>query len=188
LSGILVCGVCQTPMVVRPRGGAPRYVCNVDSRPAVACGRLSVDGAFADRVVRDMALVALESDEFRDRLYARAQVDPAIRTALADDEGRLVELAEEWADPHSHMTRGEWRAAREKIETRLANNRRILQRAVDTLPLVNLTGSYQELLPEWERRNVSQQRAIVSRLLTKVVVTPARQKFDIGRFHPEWRA
>ncbi len=185
LSGILRCHQCRSGLVGRPAHGKPRYVC--DKRPGTAaCGTISVTAAFADDVVRDMVLVALESDEFRDRLYARAEVDPAIRKAVVDDERRLVELAEEWADPGSRMTRGEWRAAREKIETRLDGNRRILQRATDTAPLDGLSGSRDNLLAEWERRNVSQRRAIVAAVLISVTVRSAARKYDVDRFDPQW--
>ena len=187
LSGILRCHRCKSGLVGRPAHGKPRYVC--DKKPgATGCGTISVTVEFADTVVRDMVLVALESDEFRDRLYVRAEVDPAVRKAVTDDERRLVELAEEWADPGSRMSRGEWRAAREKIETRLDANRRTLQQVTDTAPLQGMAGTYDELLAEWKRRNTSQRRAIVAAVLISVTVNPAKRKYDEDRFAPEWRA
>ena len=160
-----------------------------DKRPGTNhCGTISVTADFADQVVRDMVLVALESDDFRDRLHARAEVDPAVRQAVADDERRLLELAEEWADPDQHMTRGEWRAARDKIEARLKPNRAALARATDTAPLAGMTGSYEELLALWEARNVSQRRAVVTAVFDRVIVGPAARKHDVDRFAPEWRA
>jgi hypothetical protein len=120
LSGILRCHSCGHGLVGRPAHGKRRDVC--DKKPgSTACGTISVTADFADDVVRDMVLVALESDVFRDRLYACAEVDPGIRAAVVVDERRLVELAEEWAD--GGLTRGEWRAARERIEARLDGNR-----------------------------------------------------------------
>jgi site-specific DNA recombinase len=187
LSGILRCHACGSGLVGRPAQGTPRYVC--DKRPGTAaCGTISVTAAFADEVVRDMALVALEGGGLRDRLHARAGVDPAVRQAVAADERRLVELAEEWADPGSRMTRGEWRVAREKIEARLEQNRRTLRRATDTAPLDGMTGSYEELLALWEAKNVSQRRAVVAAVLDRVIVGPARRRYDLDRFDPVWRA
>jgi len=186
LSGILRCQ-CEAGLVGRPVGGKRRYICH--KRPGVDnCGTISVTTGFADDVVRDLVLVALESDDFRARLYARAEVDPVVRKAVVDDERRLVELAEEWADPGSRMSRGEWRAAREKIEARLDGNRRTMARATDTAPLDGMTGTYDDLLVEWERRNTSQRRAVVAAVLVKVIVGPARRKLDVDRFDPRWRA
>jgi site-specific DNA recombinase len=135
LSGILRCHSCGHGLVGRPAHGKRRDVC--DKKPgSTACGTISVTADFADDVVRDMVLVALESDVFRDRLYACAEVDPGIRAAVVVDERRLVELAEVWAD--GRLTRGEWRAARERIEARLDGNRRTLARIAAMLTTVTV--------------------------------------------------
>jgi site-specific DNA recombinase len=184
LSGILRCHQCGSGLVGRPAHGKPRYVC--DKRPGTtACGTISVTAEFADRVVRDMVLKALASPAFAERLRAHADVDPAIADAVESDERRLVELAEEWAD--GHLTRGEWRTARERIEDRLQANRSKLARATDTTPIEGMTGSYDELLAIWTTKNVSQRRAVIAAVLMSVAVGPSARKYDVSRFGPRWR-
>lgn len=185
LSGVLRCHRCQRGLVGRTVHGKPRYVC--DRRPDGGCGSVAVTIEFADRVVRDMVLTALESDDFRDRLHQQAEVDPAVHEAIAKDERKLEELAEEWAHPDSTLTRGEWRKAREIIETRLTANRAKVNRANGTTALDGLEGSYDDMLSIWQSRNTSQRRAIVMATLLSVTVGPSARKFDQDRFQPTWR-
>src|SRR5690606_22561169 len=144
-----------------------RYGC-VPNPGRVGCGKVLVTVEFADAVVRDMVLTALQSPEFTDRLHRRVEVDPGVREAIAADERRLEELAEEWAD--GGLTRGEWRTARERSEARLERNRATLARSADMSALDGLHGSYDDLRALWEARNTSQRRAIVSAVLTSVTV------------------
>lgn len=186
LSGILRCGLCKGRMSGRPRSGVPRYVCP-NMPGGKTCGRVATNAARTDDHVRDLVLVALEDPGFVDRLHAIAEVDPEVRRAVVQDERRLEELAVEWAD--GEISRAEWKTARERIESRLTTNRRRLTRVAAARSLEGMTGSYDELLAEWDRRNDAQRRAVVTATLIKVVVKPAdpRRRWDPDRFDPEWR-
>lgn len=192
LSGILRCGLCFRPgthegkMSGRPRSGVPRYVCP-NMPGGKSCGRMATNAARTDEHVRDLVLLALEDPGFVERLHARAEVDPEVRQAVVADERRLEELAEEWAD--GGLSRAEWKVARERIEGRLATNRRRLMRVATLGALEGMTGTYDQLLGEWGRRNDAQRRAIVAACVEYVVVNPAdpRRRWDPDRFDPEWR-
>jgi site-specific DNA recombinase len=185
LSGILRCGLCGGKLAGRPREGVPRYVCsNLPGNGT--CGKIATNAERTDTLIRDMLLKRLETADFRDRLYERAEVDPGLRAAVLTDERRLEELAEEWAD--GGLTRGEWKAARARIEARLEDNRAELARVAETTPLDGLAGSYEDLLTVWESMNVSQRRAVVAACLERVDVDRASKlPWDPDRFKPVWR-
>jgi recombinase-like zinc beta ribbon protein len=76
LSGILVCGRCETPIVSRPRAGVLRYVCNLDTGRG-GCGRMYVDAARAEQRVRELVLTALDSPAMSVRLRQRRRLRSA---------------------------------------------------------------------------------------------------------------
>lgn len=187
LSGILRCGRCGHGMVGRPKSGTPRYVCpNVPG--GQSCGGTATVAERTDEHVRDLVLIALSSPDLAARLREVPEVDQATVDAVRDDEGRLEELAEEWAD--GNISRAEWRRAREVIEGRLERNRAILNRQAGAAPLADLVGTFDDLLARWQTMNVSQRRAVVGAVLDRVEVGPAnrRMRWDPDRFTPVWKA
>jgi site-specific DNA recombinase len=186
LSGILRCGLCGGGMSGRPRSGVPRYVC--PNMPGGAtCGRTATNAERTDQHVRDLVLTALDSPDMADRLRRRDEIDPALVEAIRTDEAQLGELAAMWAA--GEIGRGEWRTARQVIETRLAGNRDRLARASVAAPLPAFVGTYEDMLARWERLNLSQRRAVVAAVLLRVDVRPAdrTRRWDPDRFDPEWR-
>lgn len=187
LSGILRCGRCGHGMVGRPRSGVPRYVCpNVPGTGA--CGSTATVAARTDDYVRDLVLVALDSDGMRDRIRQRQDTSPDLRDALRGEEEKLEQLAADWAA--DEITRTEWQAARGIVEKRAEKLRQQLAITTSTTALASFAGTYDEMLDRWQRLNVSQRRAVVAAVLQHVTVNPAdpRRKWDPDRFVPEWRA
>jgi site-specific DNA recombinase len=186
LSGILRCGICGGRMNGRPRSGVPRYVCP-NTPGGDTCGRTATNAERTDEHVRDLVLTALDSPDLADRLRRRDEVDPALIEAVRTDEAQLDELAAMWGA--GEIGRGEWRTARQVIETRLARNRDKLARASVVAPLPAFVGTYEEMVDRWERLNVSQRRAIVAAVLIRVDVKPANRatRWDPWRFDPVWR-
>lgn len=187
LSGILRCGVCGLGMSGRPKGDVPRYVC--PNTPGTAhCGKLATVAARTDEHVRDIVLVALATTDLTEQLRKRAEVDPELPQAIADDENQLDELAEAWAS--KQITMSEWSSARRVIEGRLEDNKRRLAQVTETTPLLDLSGDYGQLVDRWENDlGVIERRAVVSCVLDHIVVAPAdpRKKWDPERFEPVWR-
>lgn len=174
-------------MCGRPRSGVPRYVCpNLPGGDT--CGGMATNAKRTDDHVRDLVLVALSSPELAERLRDRGEVDPELPASIRADEAQLEELATAWAS--GEITRGEWRVAREVIESRLDRNRSKLARVSATAPIDNLVGDYDDLLARWDAMNVSQRRAVVAAVLDRVDVNPSnpRKRWDPDRFEPRWRA
>lgn len=186
LSGILRCGKCGGSMCGRPRSGVARYVCpNLPG--GKTCGGTATNAARTDDFVRDLVLVALSSPDLAERLRRHDDVDPELPAQIRADEAQLEELASVWAS--GEISRGEWRVAREIIESRLDGNRSRLARVSVTAPIDDVVGDYDDLLARWETMNVSQRRAVVAAVLDRVDVNPSnpRKRFDPDRFAPVWR-
>lgn len=187
LSGILKCAVCKTPLTGRPRSGVPRYVCpNTPGKDS--CGGVATNAARTDTFVRDLVLVALDTDEMKARLRARRDSDPDLYQQIKRDEDELEALAAERAG--GEITRKEWAVAREIVQKRLDGARARLARMSRTAALENFVGTYDEMLERWnDDLNDSQRRAVVGAVLNGLWVGKAnpRKKWDPDRFSPDWR-
>lgn len=186
LSGILRCGRCEHGMVGRPRSGVPRYVCP-NPPGGDSCGGTATNAARTDDHVRDMIVIALDSDEMRERLNRRQDDEPELRDALRDDEAQLEELAADWAN--KRISRAEWQAARAIVEQRTEKTRKTLAAKTRTTALDGFVGTVEDMLDRWQRMNTAQRRAVVASVLERVWVKPAnpRKKWDPDRFEPVWR-
>ncbi|HWC35936.1 MAG TPA: recombinase family protein [Mycobacteriales bacterium] len=187
LSGVLKCGLCGNGLVGCPREGVPRYICHrMPGRDH--CGGVATNAQRTDEFVRDMVLVALDSDEMRAALTRRDDVDPELAAAVARDEAALVDLAAEKDD--GVIARGEYLSRRTRIEKRLQASRTKLARATHAQPLGSFVGTYEEMLERWDAMNLSQRRAIVGAVLDRVDVQSAdpRRRWDPARFTPVWKA
>jgi site-specific DNA recombinase len=186
LSGVLVCGRCQRPLVGRSQRGKPIYVCNRDTG---GCGGLSITGEATDEHVRDLVLRALNSPEMVARLQQRDQPEPDLHARIRADEDELEALAADHGN--GEISRAEWKAARVPVAARLAAARERLTSSTQTTVLDGFVGTYQEMLPRWEASNVSQHRAVVTAVLDKVIVRSAtvlgRNRVDSDRLDPVWR-
>jgi hypothetical protein len=68
--------------------------------------------------------------------------------------------------------------------------RKAIARATQVRTLDQYAGRGEELRPEWDSLDLSQQRAIVASVLDHVVVGPGRRgynRFDESRLTPFWR-
>jgi len=191
LSGILRCGKCGSGMSGRPRSGVPRYVCP-NMPGGSSCGGTATNAARTDELVCDWVLDFLTTktdliERLRRHDLGADGVDDQVSASVRSDEVQLEELAGEWAS--GTITRGEWMKARGIIEGRLERNRSRLARVRLSAPLVGMEGTPDELRAEWEQKNTSERRAIVSALLQRVDVAPAdpRRRWDPFRFAPVWR-
>ncbi len=186
LSGVLVCGRCQRPLVGRSQRGKPIYVCNRDTG---GCGGLSITGEATDEHVRDLVLRALNSQGIIQRLRRLDQPEPDLHARIRADEDELEALAADHGN--GEISRAEWKAARAPVAARLAAARERLTSSTQTTVLDEFVGTYQEMLPRWEASNVSQRRAVVTAVLDKVIVRSAtvlgRNRVDSDRLDPVWR-
>jgi site-specific DNA recombinase len=187
LSGILVCGRCQRPLVGRSQRGKPIYCCNRDTG---GCGGLSITGEATEEHVRDLVLTALDSPVMADRLRQREAPEPDLHARIRDAEDQLEALAADHGN--GEISRAEWRAARTPIVARLDAARERLATSTQTTALHGFVGTAEEMTRRWELANLSQHRAIITAVMERVMVAPAtalgRNRFDSDRIEPRWRA
>ncbi|ABW15635.1 Recombinase [Parafrankia sp. EAN1pec] len=186
LSGILRCGICTGRISGHNTGRGRRYYCP-GAPGSTSCGRLTMGMDRTDIHIRDTVLLALDSPDFRERLHRRAKVDPAIRTSVKNDERLLSELDEDRTA--GRISRARWLQMSDTVNARLETNRRKLAAVPSLRALEGLDGSYEEMLPVWEARNISQRRAIVTACVSHIIVNRAARRgpvFDPDRFDPQW--
>ena len=184
LTGILRCELCGAKLVAAPRADTPgatvrAYGCHKTSG---GCGRIFGVAEPIEEFVVEAVLTALDGPALR----ARRTEDPGEQVAdqIAADEARLADLADLWAD--GTITRAEWLRSRQRIEDRLAETRRQVQRRP-----ANVFTGISDLRAAWEGLSLDRRRAIISAVLDRVTLGPAVSRGN--RFNPDrvglvWRA
>lgn len=203
LTGIIFCGRCGTRLYTkvtsRRRGSdrvrTPLYSCV--SEPGrgqgTACGRLAVVAEPVDEEIGSQVIAALTGPGLAHAISAFTGED-SVRTELSvrlvEDQERLDELAEEYAD--GHLTRSEWKAARKRLFSRLEDAQRKLARLEPTSVLTELANSTEKLRTRWDANDVLWRRALVEAVVERVDVAPkghrGGNRFDPGRLTIGWRA
>jgi hypothetical protein len=108
--------------------------------------------------------------------------------AITRDESALVQLGRDLDD--GLITRAEWLARRERVNTRLRDARAQLAE-VDTVTDLAGFADAAAFDEAWEAASFERRRAAILACVHRVVVAPAmrgRNRFDPDRLAPEWRA
>lgn len=176
--GLAVCGGCGhalTSATTSVRGKPePSYHCPHPSLSNGGCGHCSIVARNLEpHVVAAVAALLADEDHITElnRFLATGRADTApIREALAEAEGRLVELAERWAtgemlDIEHAAARRSLVAQREKLHADLAAHP------------VEVSVSAEEIAADWaaatDAGDVAAMRPVVATLLRPVVVERA---------------
>jgi DNA invertase Pin-like site-specific DNA recombinase len=188
--GLLRCGRCDSPMIARPNAkGQRRYVCS--SGPGQpGCGRMSTIAEPVEELIVEAVLYRLDTPELAAALTdARAEQSElaALHDQVTADQEMLDGLAEDYAN--RVISRSEWMAAREPIQSRIDAARRRLARLSPTTPIDEYVGHSALLRSAWTDLALSRQQAIVRVVLDHVTCHPAKpgRGFDTERFEPIWR-
>lgn len=185
LTGILRCDLCGAKLVAAPRATdtpgitVRAYGCHKTSG---GCGRIFGVAEPIEEFVVEAVLTALDGPALR----ARKTEDPGEQVAdqIAADEAKLAELADLWAD--GTITRAEWLRSRQRIEARLADTRRRVQRRP-----ANVFSGIDDLRATWEDLSLARRRGIISAVLDRVTVGPVvsrGNRFNSDRLGLVWRA
>lgn len=189
LSGLARCGRCDGPLWSAQTKDRLRYRCF--KRPGHdGCGRLSVSATPVERLVRDAVLTAISGPALAEarRQVASDDADQArAAESLADAEERLEQVAEMFAD--GTLSRREWLAARERLEERVEDARRTLDRHRQGGMLATLPADTDALTEVWEDRDVHWRRSLLEAIVERIIVHPAEPggTFDPGRVEILWR-
>jgi hypothetical protein len=178
-------------LVSRPNHGQRTYVCGAGNG-LIGCGRVSIVAEPLEAFVTEAVLFRLNTPALQEALRKRegpAKDSDDLVAALSADEAQLEDLAIVYA--RKQISLPEWLAARKEIESRITQQRARLQRTDHDRALRAVAGQGDALRQRWPELNLDQRRAIMSTLLDRVVVSPARLRgriqFDPGRLEPVWK-
>ncbi len=190
LTGMIRCRLCGAKLVARPRADKRRcYVCSTG--PGFSgCGKIRTLAEPVEDLVIEAVMQRLDSPALASALadLASGTGETDLGTDMADDERRLVELAEEWAN--GTITRAEWLVARNALESRLEASRRTLARTTRTTALDGFLGAQGALRAAWPTLGLDRQRAVLAAVIDRVVIAPAvkgRNVFDPERVDMVWK-
>lgn len=198
LAGLVRCGQCgeERKLITKRRGNGRRvYGCPAPSLGG--CGGVSIvadgwhnpDAVGLDDVIREAVIEAIDSERF-DEITGKPGDEPdSVETELTEIEGELEALADDFG--HRRISRREWMAARAPLEEGRDRARAKLAASARTSAVAPFIGRPGALRAAWPHLSLDQRKAIVSGVVTKVVVMPTGSRgpvFDTDRIRIEWRA
>ena len=140
--GLLRCGLCDAPLVARPRtDGFRRYVC-AKGPGQPGCGRIGINAEPLEALLTDAVLYRLDTPELAAALAGAASQDAqaaAVQDSLAADLDQQAELARAYGE--RQISFAEYLAAREPIEARIDGARRRLSRLTRTTAIAEYVGA-----------------------------------------------
>ena len=187
LSGFVVCSKCGARMVARPRAGTRTYTC---AKEQGGCGGRRIVAEPLETLVRDALFVRFDSPALSEVLAAQEDTgeENALLNSIREDEDALTQLAEDHYAARL-ITRQEFLAAREAIETRIGNTRRELAVRSGSRVLANLPTGRLALEREWSDRDLSWRRAVLGLFIEKVIIEagrPGATRLDPDRVRISW--
>lgn len=202
LTGFLLCGKpkadgdpCGVRLIANAKEDRRRtYVCT--SRPEKGgCGGIRIVAEpLEDEVLQRLLIVVGRSELARsvaERHDGLAEDD--VLADIAALESQLAEGAQLWAA--GGITTGEWVAARQGVERRLAAARKRLVRRVQDEQVQRWAGRSVDLETWWraDTTTLSQRRAVLAGWIESISVGPATvprgtRTFDSARITVRWRA
>lgn len=191
LSGLCRCALCGTKMYSVPRFDTARYLCR-SGHDFGGCGRMAITAAHLEAWITEAVLQRLDSMGMAEALAGQTSDDAhagALHVQVQTDTERLAELAILWAD--GELDQVQWKAARSRLEQRVADNRRTLARLRGSTVVDDWIGNSRQLRARWSGLALSGQTAIVRAVIDHVVIQPAttrgRTGLDPARVQPVWR-
>ncbi|WP_164515455.1 zinc ribbon domain-containing protein [Microbacterium sp. 10M-3C3] len=187
MGGIARCGKCGAGLTITgklsPAGDTRRYACQKNpSRPER--GGLSINAAHLDACVTERVLHRLT--------HPRAGADNASTSGLlrqvVEINTRIGQLDQDYQD--RVITRGEHRSGVEAATAALRDIERRLVTANGAIALYAAPiGNRHALQAWWDALDVTDRRAVITTLITRLRITPGRpgRSFDPGRVRITYR-
>ena len=189
LTGMLRCGLCDQPLVARPRDdGVRRYVCA--RQPGNSnCGKIARLADPGEEVVRESLFAALDGVDLRNYMEEpNGNTDELVDAIRVDEEARQ-QLADDFY-VEKRISRAEFFSARDRLVARIEANRRQLTQANGHGLLNTVVGAGETVREQWTERGLDWQRAIMGAVIDNVVIAPAtkgRTRFDPTLVTIEWK-
>lgn len=191
LTGLLLCGICGTKLNSAPRGETRRYGCKKgpDSK---GCGGIFIYAERLEEFIAEAVLHRLDSPAMHEALSDGGADQDEARTladAIQEDTNLMRDLAVIWVD--RGISREEWITARNRVQSRLEDNRRAFARLTHRDAVADYIGHGDDLRRQWNGLNLSRQVAIVKAVLNSATILPTafrgRKGLDPNRVVPDWR-
>ncbi len=188
LTGFLRCGRCGVRLAARPNihreQRSRTYVCANDPAKG-GCGRLRIVAGPLEQLVTEAVRAQLATDVVRGDGRDRDEDD--LVGLIAADEAAL----EQWALDHvdGTITRGQFLAATQRLEARIAAHRRRLARVNRREILAAYAGRILDS-DEWDALSFDRRRALIGELVDTITIgpaTPGLGRFDEARVTIGWR-
>lgn len=179
--GLLICGLCGSPLMSQPsRGNKRGYVCR-KGPDLPGCGKIRIIADPIETEVAERVLARIASPSIRRRLAAKLQTDgefggDRLLERISDEEGRLTELAIDYAD--RKIGRVEFHAARDRIQQRIDDLRSAANGAARMRTLPGLDAD--SLAEWWVNASLTERRDLVSLVLDHVEVGKATRFGPVG--------
>lgn len=179
LTGIATCGLCGARLVARPRADKRRcYVCATG--PGFrGCGKIRVLAEPFEDHVAGWALERLAVPALLEAIAAEPEDD--LVSSIEEEEAQMALLSHDFYVGRV-ISRGEFLAAREPLEARLAALRATL--AQREARQVRATVDAQAAQVGWEAMTTDEKRAVLAAVVDELVVGPAvrgRNRYDRER-------
>jgi DNA invertase Pin-like site-specific DNA recombinase len=188
LRGLLRCAVCGAPLVARPRGdGERRYICpRGPGLPGQGCVYALAEPL--EEFVVEAVLWQLDSPELAEAIRGNGRPVTDWESQIDGAHAKLEELAGAYAGGAISMR--EWLVAREPIQQQLDVARRCSAQNGQVMVLAEYLGRSGMLRKRWTGLGFDRQRAVLTAVLSDVLVRPGRRgfnRFDPRRFELVWR-
>jgi DNA invertase Pin-like site-specific DNA recombinase len=180
VSGIIRCGLCDSPLETRGHKAGWRYVCDPQAQRAgrdePGCGKITIMAEPVDLLVEERVLDRLAGPRLT---RVRRQLDTAELRAVAEqreaDRQALVEAARErfvtrTLDPRAYLE------VKTELERRIADADRRLDQDGSTAVLAGLPRLRADLDRFWADADIEQRREIVRAVVRYVVIRPASRR------------
>lgn len=187
--GIARCGLCDAPLVARPKADKQRcYVCATGAGFS-GCGGIRVLAEPLEELVVGDLMRRLDTPELAAELRERTKKHDTLGLAktIEDAEARLDQLARDFGA--GDITRREWLSAKQAAQAKLDLARRQLGQETEVAVLDGVVGAG-VLSAQWPDLSQDRRRAIMTAVVDRVTVGPAvrgRNFFDPTRVEITWR-
>ena len=192
LTGFVYCGLCDAKLVARPKGDKRRcYVC-ASGPNFYGCGKIRslaepIEGEVCDRI-----FARLDSPQLTEALR-RAPDDgdeQALLDSLWEDGAALEQLARDHYVERL-ISRSEYMAARQGIESRIESTKRRLAGNGHSRVVLDLPRGIDALKKAWDEHGLDWSRSLIAAVVERIELKPAvkgRNFFDPNRVLIVWRA
>ena len=189
--GFARCGRCRSALRGSQDGaGKARYVCK--GHPGTPnCGRLARRAEPVEAVVTQALFAALDGADIA--AYMRDQqeliADDGLIASIRDDEEALDQLSRDHY-VEKVITRTEFFAARDGIQSRLESNRMRLARKSGGKVLREVAGAGRDVEARWPTATFEWKRAVLAAVMDHVDIMPVgagSHTFDLNSVVPVWK-